>query len=152
LQRKEKEITDRDRIDKIIQGCHVCHLGLSMNNRPYVIPINFGYDGDRLYFHTSLKGKKIDCLEANTHVCFQMERDTHLVAQDPEPCKWSFAFESVIGFGKVRELISMEEKKAGLMHIIQHYATHANPPSDKRLAGVRVWCIKIEELTGKRSG
>lgn len=79
-------VTSRAQIDAIIGGCQVCHLGLSLNNEPYVVPVCFGYDGTVLYFHSSESGKKIDYLEANSRVAFQMEREAKFVACGPEPC------------------------------------------------------------------
>lgn len=80
-----------------------------------------------------------------------MECSTGLVARTPEPCDWSFSFESIIGFGQARELERPEEKKEGLMQIIRHYGGQAALPAEKKIAAVRVWCIRIEEVTGKRS-
>ena len=151
MRRKEKEISSRSEIDEIISKCQICHLGMALENQPYVIPVNFGYDGDQIYFHTARKGRKTDILALNAKVCFQMERSTGLVARTPEPCDWSFAFESIIGFGQVRELVQPEEKKEGLVQIIRHYGGQAVLPAEKKMAAVRVWSIQIEEVTGKRS-
>ncbi|MEJ2039639.1 MAG: pyridoxamine 5'-phosphate oxidase family protein [Desulfosarcinaceae bacterium] len=151
MRRNEKEIGERAGVDEIIHHCQVCHLGLCLGHEPYVVPVNFGYDGEQLYFHTAIEGKKTDILARNSRVCFQMERNATLVARSPEPCSWSFAFESVIGFGRARELLLPEEKKYGLMQIIQHYGEQAAPPAEKKLAAVRVWTVSIDEVTGKRS-
>lgn len=151
MRRKEKEISSRGEIDEIISKCQICHLGMALNDQPYVIPVNFGHDGDQIYFHTAGKGKKLDILALNPRVCFQMECNTGLVAGTPEPCDWSFAFESIVGFGQVHELIQPKEKKEGLMHIVRHYGGKAALPAEKKMAAVRVWCIRIEEVTGKRS-
>ena len=151
MRRKEKEISLRSELDGIISKCQVCHLGLALDNAPYVVPVNFGYDGEQIYFHTALKGKKTDILALNDRICFQMECGTALVVRAPEPCNWSFSFESVIGLGRARELTQPEEKKQGLMRIIEHYGGQPIPPDEKKMAAVRVWCIRIEEMTGKRS-
>jgi nitroimidazol reductase NimA-like FMN-containing flavoprotein (pyridoxamine 5'-phosphate oxidase superfamily) len=50
MRRSEKEITERSAIDEIINRCLVCRLALSDGGIPYVIPMNFGYEGNTLYF------------------------------------------------------------------------------------------------------
>lgn len=57
MRRKDKEITDRARIDEIINGTQVMRIGVSKDNNPYVVPVSSGYDGESLYFHTATKGK-----------------------------------------------------------------------------------------------
>jgi nitroimidazol reductase NimA-like FMN-containing flavoprotein (pyridoxamine 5'-phosphate oxidase superfamily) len=50
MRRKDREIQSRDVIDEIIAQAEVCRLGLSRDNRPYIVPVSFGYDGRCLYF------------------------------------------------------------------------------------------------------
>ncbi|MBU3917342.1 pyridoxamine 5'-phosphate oxidase family protein, partial [bacterium] len=71
MRRKEKEITDKAIIDSIINDSKVCRLGLSDDNRPYVVPLCFGYENDTLYFHSAHKGMKLDILKKNKQVCFE---------------------------------------------------------------------------------
>jgi nitroimidazol reductase NimA-like FMN-containing flavoprotein (pyridoxamine 5'-phosphate oxidase superfamily) len=43
MRRKDKEIVNIEDKIKIIDQCKVCRLGLSENNKPYVIPLNYGH-------------------------------------------------------------------------------------------------------------
>ena len=151
MRRTDKEIENRTEIDTIIRGCDVIRLAFAVDNEPYVVPLSFGYDGTCLYFHTARTGRKIDCIAANPRVCFEMERDVRLIEHPQKPCNWSFSFESVIGFGTVRELQAPEDKERSLNQIMEHYAGRQWPfdPSDTK--GVRVWHLAIESVTGKRS-
>ena len=45
MRRSDREITGRSRIDEIIRGCEVCHLGKADGGEPSVVPVSFGYDG-----------------------------------------------------------------------------------------------------------
>ena len=49
MRRKEKEITDKKMMLDIISRAQVCYLGMSKDNMPYVIPINFGYYKNTIY-------------------------------------------------------------------------------------------------------
>jgi Predicted flavin-nucleotide-binding protein len=51
------------------------HLGCSREGRPYVVPMNYAYDGKELYFFTT-EGMKTQFIEANPLVCLQVEEIT----------------------------------------------------------------------------
>ena len=151
MRRADREITSRERIDEIIRGCEVCHLGMADGDQPYVVPVSFGYDGQSVYFHSARDGRKIDVIAANPRVCVQFERRVVLVTSETEACEWSFAFESAIGFGVVEELRDPEAKAIGLNQIMQHYSGLQWEFEPSTLARTRVWRVSIEELTGKQS-
>lgn len=151
MRRADKEITSREEIDSIIRGCEVCRLAFAVVNEPYLVPVSFGYDGADLYFHTARTGRKIDCMQANSRVCFEVERNVQLVRDAERPCEWTFAFESVIGFGTVHELTSHEDKERGLNLIMEHYSGRHWRFGTPATSSVRVWRVVIESITGKRS-
>ena len=86
---------------------------MSQDNRPYIVPVSFGYHENGIYFHSARSGKKIDMLSANNRVCFEFESGVMLKQSETAPCDWSFAFKSVIGFGYVEELSKMKIKASG---------------------------------------
>jgi nitroimidazol reductase NimA-like FMN-containing flavoprotein (pyridoxamine 5'-phosphate oxidase superfamily) len=151
MRRKDKEIMDTNLIAEILRDCEVCRLGLARNDSPYVVPVSFGYDGEAIYFHTAREGKKLDYIRANNAVCFEFERGVRLLAEGEEPCDWTVSFQSVIGFGRVQELVGADEKREGLGHIVEHYAGSRREFNQKALRDTRVWKIDIEEITGKQS-
>src|SRR5438128_5338059 len=75
-------------------------LGVARNNQPYVIPIYFAYEPDRLYGFSTL-GQKITWMRANPLVC--VEADELVSPQD-----WA----TVIVFGKYEELPNTPEYDA----------------------------------------
>jgi nitroimidazol reductase NimA-like FMN-containing flavoprotein (pyridoxamine 5'-phosphate oxidase superfamily) len=151
MRRSDKEITDPELIAEIIRGCLVCRLGLAKDNNPYIVPVSFGHDGSAIYFHTAKAGKKIDYIQANNAVCFELERGVHLLPDSGNPCNWTFSFQSVVGNGRIHELVTRDEKAYGLDQIMQHYSGGQWEFDDKILDNVRVWSIAIEALSGKQS-
>ena len=151
MRRKEKEITQRQEIDAVINDCDVIHLALALNNEPYVVPLNFGYDGRWIYFHTARQGRKIDFFEANPRVCFALERRVRVMPHETRPCKWSCTFESVIGEGIVTERCDLEQKITGLNQVMKHYSSESWTFDAKAVEATRVWRIEIQQVTGKRS-
>jgi nitroimidazol reductase NimA-like FMN-containing flavoprotein (pyridoxamine 5'-phosphate oxidase superfamily) len=151
MRRTDKEITERALMSQIIESSQVCRLGLAKDNLPYILPVSFGYDGNAIFFHTAKEGRKIVFLAANNRVCFEFEHDVQLVRHDSNPCKWTFSFQSVIGYGSVWELTDAAEKIEGLNHIMRHYSGRAWPIEAKDTDDLRVWRLTIENLTGKQS-
>ena len=122
-------LTDRGRIDDIIRACLVCHLALSRDDQPYVLPVSFGYDGDFVYFHTGFVGQKIDIMEANPRVCFEFEDGVAIVPDPVDPCKTGLTYRSVIGYGRVEEIHNLTAKARGLNCLMAQYGQgeHAYP-------------------------
>lgn len=151
MRRKGKEIADRRHLDDLIRGCLVCHVGLAKDNRPYVVPMSFGYDGEALYLHTAPEGKKIEYVEANPLVCFEFERNVELRRHSQRACHWTFRYESVIGWGTVRELVEPSEKARALGEIMRQYSGKTWPIESAAATKARVWKVAITSMTGKQS-
>ncbi|MCX6025247.1 MAG: pyridoxamine 5'-phosphate oxidase family protein [Chloroflexi bacterium] len=147
-----KKLTrDHAQIDRIIRSSQVVRLGLAIADEPYIVPLAFGYDGGALYFHTAREGRKLDFLARNPRVCFEFETNVHLLRDDSNPCRWSFAYESVIGYGRADELVEATAKAHGMGEVIRHYAGADRPFPLEGLTEVRLWRVTIDALTAKRS-
>lgn len=154
MRRKDREITDIKIILEIIDGCRVCHLGMAVDDMPYVVPLNFGwmYENKQLeiYFHSAAEGLKIDYLKKNPKVCVEFSRDLQLITGE-RACTYSMAFESVIGFGQARICGEQEEKAEGLKAIMKTYAPEQEFSfTEKELAAVTVIKVVFDSFTGKR--
>lgn len=141
---------DQKGIESIILKAKVCRLGLVDGNRPYVVPMSFGYRENALYFHTGKKGKKMEILQKNNRVCFEMEVDLEIVPAD-NPCKWNMRYRSVVGFGRAVILEGPEEKRQALDVIVKHYGGSLMAYDEKRVKGLAVIKVEIDSMTGKQS-
>ncbi|MBC8434256.1 MAG: pyridoxamine 5'-phosphate oxidase family protein [Desulfobacterales bacterium] len=151
MRRKEKEILDREEMESIISKADVCRLGLSVDNIPYIVPLNFGYRDSCLYFHTPKVGKKMDMIKTNSRVCFEMDID-HEVVRAENPCDSSMKFRSVIGYGRASLLDEIEEKRRALDIIVEHYSGQVNEYKEKMVDHLSVIKVQVESMTGKKSG
>ena len=152
MRKKDKEIKEKHAIESIIKRATICRVGLCGNDVPYVVPLNFGYRDNCLYFHSGKEGKKIDMMRKNNTICFEIDVDTELM-QAENPCKWSMKYYSVIGFGRAFLLEDPEEKRQALNIIMEHYAgksSHEYP--EEPLDSVAIIKVEIESMTGKKSG
>ena len=70
MRRKDKEITDEKVINEILEKAKVCRLALFDKDYPYIVPMNYGYKDNALFFHVAKEGKKIDLIKRNNNVRF----------------------------------------------------------------------------------
>ena len=150
MRRKEKEVLDREEIESIIKKAGVCRLGLSENDIPYIVPLNFGYKDSCLYFHTAKAGKKIDMIKTNNRVCFELDID-HEVVRAENPCDWNMKYQSVIGYGKAFLLEDIDEKRLALNIIVEHYSGRTNEYKEKLVERLAIIRVEIDRMTGKKS-
>ena len=150
MRRKEKVVLDREEIESIIKKADVCRLGLSDNNIPYIVPLNFGYRDSCLYFHTPKVGKKIDMIKTNNRVCFELDVD-HEVVKAENPCDWNMKYRSVIGYGRAFLLDDTDEKRLALDIILEHYSGIANEYDEKLVNRLAIIKVEIQSMTGKKS-
>jgi hypothetical protein len=121
-------------------------------DRPYIVPLNYGYKDNALYFHSSPLGKKIEILKTNSKVSFEMELDAQIIRNDT-PCEWSAKYRSVIGHGTIEFITDPFQKKEGLDIIMAHYGkADNNIYKEKQIDKVLILKLKIEEITGKQMG
>jgi nitroimidazol reductase NimA-like FMN-containing flavoprotein (pyridoxamine 5'-phosphate oxidase superfamily) len=91
MRREDKEIRDLEIIEWILTKAHVGRIALIDKNQPYIVPVNFGYRDNAIYFHSANEGRKINILKKNNSVCFQTEVRHELVKNDVA-CRWSAKF------------------------------------------------------------
>jgi nitroimidazol reductase NimA-like FMN-containing flavoprotein (pyridoxamine 5'-phosphate oxidase superfamily) len=156
MRRKDREITEVEKKLEIIAKNKVCRLGLSRDNFPYIVPLNYGYSFEDnvlvLYFHGAAEGKKMDIIKENNNACFEIDFEGRLI-EGEQPCSYGYAFKSIIGFGKIIIMSSsMEEKTYGLNKIMSHQTGKemAFNFSEKALRNVTVYKMVVEEFTGKQ--
>ena len=76
MTKRESQITDLTEITRILDTGKIVHMGLAVDNEPYVVPMNYGYtleDGKLvLYLHSAVRGKKLDMIRENSKVSFSI--------------------------------------------------------------------------------
>lgn len=146
IRRKDRAITDYQQMLKIMQQCDVCRLGLIDGKGVYIVPLNFAFksEGNKLilYFHSLVKGKKIDLIRQQNIVGFEMDRKHELVHADIA-CHYSFTYQSIIGKGKIAIIEEAKEKVAALQCIMQHYTQRSDWAFDENELK-KVATIKLE--------
>lgn len=151
MRRKDREITDRSEIDAILRAGKVMHLALADNNMPFLVPVFYAYDGTALYFHSARAGTKIEILQRNNNVCFEITIDHGIVPSD-QACDFEAQHRTVIGFGKAVFVTDAAEKLKGLDLIVAQFSDQKFEYPQANLDRTAVIRIDIASLKGKKHG
>ena len=133
--------------DALLRRAEVLRLGLADADGPYVVPVNFGYDGERIYVHGAREGRRVAAVAEGARVCF--EADEGEIVRADRPCWFTARFRSVIGYGTARLLTSAEDKRRGLDVLMRHYGSTGEGIPDAKLEVTSVIEIFIEGMDGK---
>ena len=152
ITKREYLITEEKQILDILDSAKILHLGLAVDNEPYVVPMNYGYtfeDGKLVvYLHSALQGKKLDMIRANPRVFFEMDCD-RLPFEGKVPCQYGISYSSVMGRGSARIVEDVEEKMRA-MSILMKTQTGKDFEINERLVSiVSVIRIDVSEYTAK---
>lgn len=151
MRRKDRAVDLKEDIERIIEKAEVLRIAFSTNQQPYIVPVNFGYHENAFYFHCAKVGKKLDLIKTNPKVAFELEGHVELIKGDV-PCKFTMAYESVLGSGTASIIDNNQEKIAGLNYIMKQYSDQIVLKYNKDLVE-RIVIVKIDvnEMTGKKS-
>ncbi|MCK4661633.1 MAG: pyridoxamine 5'-phosphate oxidase family protein [Bacteroidales bacterium] len=151
---RARKIIKQSDIDYVIRKCKVCYMSMvDLENKPYVLPFNFGYKDDYIYLHSDREGKKIDILKKNPDVCISFSTDYELYFQNEKvACSYGMKYKSVLVYGKV-EFIDEYDKKVEVMNVIMsNYSDKNFKFSEPSVKNVKTFRVKLEEVTAKEFG
>lgn len=126
-----RELT-KDECERFLREQPYGRLGLCARGEPYVVPVSFVYEPGAVHFHSAKSGRKIDFINENNRVCFQVD-------------KWQNGWASVICYGTVtlRDDLETIKKVFGLFMGMDW------PEERLKRASVYIGTIDIEEMTGR---
>ena len=150
MRRKDKEITNRNDIDNIILRSTVCRLAMSKNDRPYIVPLCFGYQDNTLYFHSAPEGEKINILRENNTVCFEFDIDQEIIESE-SACEWQQLYQSVIGFGTASFITDPQLKCKALDIIMRQYSKKSFTYTEPAINNMVIIKVEITHISGKQS-
>jgi len=148
--RKERVMKTREEMAALLDRMAVGRLALTTEEGPYVLPVNFLFADDCIYFHSGRKGRKVEALRADPRVCFLVDQPGPQVTWE-RGCGLSQIYESVMCFGKAVFVESPEEKRNILERMVRKFVPAESPPplKDADIENTAVVRIRIEWMTGK---
>jgi len=152
---KERGQADRDELYAVLDTGLICHLGVSTDAGPVVLPTAYGREGDTLYLHGSSANRALGTADGQ-QVCVTITLLDGLVCARAV-FHHSMNYRSAVIFGTARLVDEPQEKLAALEAVTNHLVPdrwdHARTPSRKELAATAVLALPLDEASVKvRSG
>jgi nitroimidazol reductase NimA-like FMN-containing flavoprotein (pyridoxamine 5'-phosphate oxidase superfamily) len=154
------EIKDKNIINDILAGAQYGTLALSEDDIPYSVPVNFAHQGDVIYFHGSLNGRKAEMISKNPYCSFSLVEPYSMIqsyfsSSEGLACPATHFFRSVSIQGKIEIVSDYNEKVLALELLMQKLQSEGNykPMSDevyqKTINITQVFKILIADIKGK---
>lgn len=153
--RKTTILKKLNEIEPIIKACDTCHVAMvDANNKPYILPFNFGYADGYIYLHSDPEGKKLSILKKNPAVCINLTTAHELFhINEDVACSYGMRYKSLVVDGLV-EFIETDEEKINALNIFmdQYVKGKDFSYSAPAVKNVCVFRVKVENFTGKIYG
>ena len=118
------------------------------NGYPYSVPVNFVYSDGKIYFHGAAEGYKLDCMKKDPHVSFSVIGKDDIAKEN-----FTTLFSSVIAFGTIRVIDTMEEKIPVLEAMVGKYSAEFMESGKELIrkgCGSVAYELSIDHMTGKK--
>ena len=143
---------DRAVIDAILDEGLVGHLGIEVDGQPFVLPVLYARDGERVYIHGSPLSRLLGRLADGIPMCLTVTLlDGVVFARSA--FHHSLNYRSVVVLGEGRALREPGEKHDALRKVVEHVARGRSDdvrgPSEQELAATEVVAIGIREASAK---
>ena len=146
-------IENRQDIDKVITACKTCYLGMSDNDFPYVLPMNFALDGDSVILHSAQSGRMWETIKKNQNVCINWTLGEDLAWQDEKVgCSYRVKSKSVMVEGKVEFINDFDEKTRCMQLLMAQYSDREFKFSKPAVENVGIIKVVIDKITAKEFG
>ena len=153
ITKREREVTDINEIKEILDKSMIVHVGMVDDGEPYVVPMNYGYtleDGKLcIYLHGATVGRKIDIINKNPKVFFEMECDVSPF-EGKVACQYGTTYASVMGNGTAVVLDKVEDKIDGLTKFMKTQTGKDFTFDEKMVSIVNVIKITATSFTAKK--
>ncbi|MCU1353454.1 MAG: hypothetical protein JWM05_2663 [Acidimicrobiales bacterium] len=147
---------DRAAVHAILDEGLVAHVGIEADGQPYVIPMVYARDGERLLLHGSVAARITRQLATGTPVCVTVTLLDGLVMAR-SAFHHSMNYRSVVVLGTARKVTDPAEVAAGFARLVEHIApgraADVRAPNDVETRQTMLLAVPIAEASTKsRSG
>lgn len=147
---------DADTVHRIIDAVFVSHVGFTIDERPFVIPVLHARDGDRLLLHGASSSRLLRHIAAGNPLCVCITAIDGLVLAKTA-FNQSMNYRSVVIFGQGALIDDAEEKLRALAiltnRLVPGQWDHVRHPNPQELKATSIVAVPITEASAKvRSG
>ena len=130
----------------------VAHVGIAVDGQPFVIPMAYGRDGDRLLLHGSVASRLMRGLDSGLPVCVTVTLIDGLVMAR-SAFHHSMNYRSVVVLGEARRIDDPDELLAALDvlvdHIVPGRSAELRPHTDVEVRQTMMLELPIDEASLK---
>lgn len=154
MRKANREVKDIEKIVEVMKKCEVCRIALNDEEYPYILPLSFGMDcidgKVTLYFHSALEGTKLNLIRRDNRASFEVDCEGELeYIREKGYC--TYAYESVIGSGRIIMVEDEDDKIHALRKLMQQYHGGKDVPfSRAALPRTAVYKLVVEKITCKQ--
>ncbi|HKC63581.1 MAG TPA: pyridoxamine 5'-phosphate oxidase family protein [Pyrinomonadaceae bacterium] len=135
---------NQDESRELLRKNRTARLGCIADDGPYVVPVNYIFDGECAYLH-SLPGYKIQAMRVDPRVCLQVD-------EIADELNWK----SVQVFGTYEEITNRRERAEALNHLLARFSRLTPVESfiavDAGAPAPVVFRIRADRITGISEG
>ncbi|MDQ2818351.1 MAG: pyridoxamine 5'-phosphate oxidase family protein [Candidatus Eremiobacteraeota bacterium] len=145
-------VYDHDAIAAILDEGLIAHVGVVADAQPYVIPMVYARDGDRLLLHGAPLGRLIGALAGGADVCVTVTLlDGVVLARSA--FHHSMNYRSVVVIGRAHLIEDAQEKLSGFERIVEHLVpgrwAQARQPNAGELTATSLFGLPLLEASAK---
>jgi nitroimidazol reductase NimA-like FMN-containing flavoprotein (pyridoxamine 5'-phosphate oxidase superfamily) len=149
----DREVFDREAVNALLDSEYVAHVGFidADINEPFVIPMAYARDKDRILLHGSTGSRLMMQLAKGAQMCVTVTKLNAIIVAK-SAFNSSMNYESVMIFGKGKRLEDGE--KLAAMDLITEglvpgMTSYARPTTAKEAAGTMIIELPIEKYSAK---
>ena len=149
----DREVFDRDAINALLDNQYVAHVGFIDPdvNLPFVIPMGFARDNDRILLHGSTGSRMMMAIATGIDICVTVTQLNAIVVAR-SAFNSSMNYESVMVFGKTRVLAAGEKDQALeaiTEKLIPGLWNYGRPLTSKESAATMIVELPLERFSAK---
>ena len=149
----DRQVFDREAVNALLDSEYVAHVGFidADNNEPFVIPMAFARDNDRILLHGSTGSRLMMQLAKGAQMCVTVTKLNALIVAK-SAFNSSMNYESVMIFGVGKRLEDSEKLEAMdrvTDALVPGMVGYARPTTTKEAAGTMIIELPIEKYSLK---
>ena len=149
----DREVFDRDAVNALLDSEYVAHVGFidADINEPFVIPMAYARDNDRILLHGSTGSRLMMQLAQGAQMCVTVTKLNAIIVAK-SAFNSSMNYESVMIFGVGKRLEDAEKLEAMdrvTDRLIPGMVGYARPTTSKEAAGTMIIELPIEKYSLK---
>ena len=154
MRHPERELKDQETIAGILRQALVGRIAtINLKGFPVIKPVNFLYLDGKIYFHSSMKGEKIEDIRRGSPICFEVDQPIAYVIASKVACRANYYYRSIIVKGKASLVKDQDKKRDILERMMEKYQPeggYGEIPMEilKKTAVIE---ITVEKISGKEN-